>query len=133
MQEKEVQLRQECEDLQKKLQDPAIYSSKDYPKLAKRQKYLEDILALFDDLHRIEKHTAQTRELVASGGEISELAKEELEELRGQKHTVEQALSEALAPEDPNNDRDVIVEIRAAAGGDEPLFFPGAVFSMCSR
>lgn len=133
MEEKEKDLRQEFEELQKKLQDPAIFSDKKYPKLAKRSKELEDIIALFDELKQIIKNEKSTQEIIDGGGELSEMASDELEELRVKKLTIQQALNEALTPKDPNDDKDVIVEIRAAAGGDESSLFAGELYRMYVR
>jgi len=133
MEQKEQAYRSELAELESKLQDPSIYSDASYPKLAKRRSQLEDTLKLFDDVHRIEKQTADAQELVEAGGELSEMAAEELEELRAQKLAADQALILALTPVDPNNDRDVIIEIRAAAGGDESSLFAGELYRMYAR
>ncbi len=55
MDQKEQALRDELNDLQKKLQDPAIFSSKDYPKLARRQNQLEEIVGLIDEIAKLKK------------------------------------------------------------------------------
>jgi peptide chain release factor 1 len=133
MDNKQQSLRQEYEELQKRLQDSAIFSSKEYPKLAKRHKQLEETLALFDAVERIDKHIAEAQELVDAKSELSELARAELEELQGAQVVAKEALHEALVPKDPNNDRDVVMEIRAAAGGDEASLFAGDLFRMYSR
>lgn len=133
MEAKQQELRQELEALQTRLQEPSIFASKDYPRLAKRQKELEEIVSLFDKLKNITKHEAEATELSKAGGEMAEMAREELQELQTQKQTVEQALSEALTQKDPNDERDVIIEIRAAAGGDESSLFAGELFRMYVR
>ena len=133
MDSQEQNLRSEYEELKRRLEDPTIYSSKEYPKLARRQAALEEILGLFDDLTRIKKAEASAQQLSDEGGELSELAAEELEELRIQKLAAEQALAEALTPKDPNDERDAVVEIRGAAGGDEAALFAGDLFRMYSR
>lgn len=133
MDKKEQQLRGEYAELQKKLEDPSIYSSKDYPKIAKRQKYLEDTLKLFDDLSRLQRLELETHALTELDGELSELAEEELEDIRVDRLAAEQALVLALTPRDPNNDRDAVVEIRAAAGGDEASLFAGDLYRMYHR
>lgn len=133
MNSKEQSLRHELEELQKQLQDPAIFSDKKYPKLAKRQKELEDTLVLFDNLNRIVKQSAEAQELIDGKGELGELAELELEELRSARLVAEQSLSEALTPKDPNDERDAIVEIRAAAGGDEASLFAGDLYRMYTR
>lgn len=133
MEEKEKALRQEHTDLQKQLQDPAIFSDPKYPKLAKRSKELEDIIALFDQLRQIEKDLAGAKELAKGSDELATLAKAELEELQSQKTSVQESLDEALTPKDPNDDKDVIIEIRAAAGGDESSLFAGELYRMYAR
>lgn len=133
MNDKEESLRQELNDLQSKLQDPAIYSTKEYPKIAKRMSFLEDTISLFDRLNTLEKQKAQAEELEDKGGELAELATEELSEIETQLTKVNVELEEALTPKDPNDDRDIIVEIRAAAGGDEASLFAGDLYRMYTR
>jgi len=133
MDEQEQSLRREYEQLQAKLRDPSVYSSPEYPKIAKRQSQIESTLALFDDLKQIKDREASAQKMVDDGGELSELAAEELEELRVQRLTAEQTLNEALMPKDPNDERDAIIEIRAAAGGDEASLFAGDLYRMYAR
>lgn len=133
MESKEQALRQEYESLQQQLQDPGIFSDPKYPKLARRQKYLEDTLDLFDRLDTLEKETADARKLVEAGDELSALAFEELAVLQERKEALENDLAEALTPKDPNDEKDVIIEIRAAAGGDEASLFGGELYRMYVR
>ena len=133
MEAKEQQLRQELTDLQAKLQDSSIFSSPEYPKIAKRQKYLEDTVALFDNIATVTKQEDEARELVELGGELSELAFSELSHLQAKKQDLEVQLTEALTPKDPNDDKDIIMEIRAAAGGDESSLFAGELYRMYIR
>jgi len=123
----------ELADLRNALQDPGVFSTPEYPRLAKRQSELTDLIALFDELHSITKQEADAQALVDEGGELSELAAEELEELRMRRLTAEQSLSEALTPKDPNDDRNAIIEIRAAAGGDESSLFAAELYRMYAR
>jgi peptide chain release factor 1 len=133
METKEQSLRQELADLQTRLQDPSIFSSKEYPKLAKRQKFLEDSIFLFDEKLRLAAARAEAEELAKGNDELAELAGFELTELEEKIANNDAALQEALTPKDPNNDRDVIVEIRAAAGGDESSLFAGELYRMYAR
>ncbi len=133
MENKENQLRQEYEQLQSKLQDTSIFSSKEYPKLAKRSKQLEDILSLFDEIHRLKTNLDEAKELSRGNDELAELAKIEVEETETKLLSLQEKLTELLTPQDPNNDRDVIVEIRAAAGGDESSLFAGELYRMYIR
>ena len=82
MDSKEHSLRTEYEALQQKLQDPSVYSDTGYPKLAKRQSYLEHVVALFDEKHDLANKFAQAKIVAAEGGELGELANAELEELK---------------------------------------------------
>jgi peptide chain release factor 1 len=133
MEQKETNLRAELEALKHKLAEPDIYSDKAYPKLAKREKHLSETIGLFDEIKRLRAEIAETEIMAASDDELGELAKEELTELRERLATATAALSEALTPKDPNDDRDVVIEIRAAAGGDEASLFGGDLYRMYIR
>lgn len=134
MEAKEQALREEYEALQAKLQDPSIFSSPEYPKIAKRQNKLETIISLFNDHHSFAKAKADAEELVRGNDpELADLAKMELEELEGKIASNNEKLQEALTPKDPNDEKDVVIEIRAAAGGDESAIFAGELYRMYAR
>ncbi len=134
MDAKEQTLRAELTELQGRLQDPAIYSDKSYPKLAKRLSDLEKITILFDEKHQLADAQVQADEMLRGNDpELSELAKAELEDLGRQISANEAALVEALVPKDPNDERDVIIEIRAGAGGDEASLFAAELYRMYAR
>ncbi len=133
MDSKETELRKELKDLQAKLQDPAIFSSKDYPKLAKRLSHLEETLSLFEERARLKRTYSEAKELTISGDELAELAQQELDETDSKLQMAEAQLLEKLTPQDPNNERDCIIEIRAAAGGDEASLFAGELYRMYAR
>jgi len=134
MEQKEQVLRAEQAELESKLQDPNIYSDPSYPKLAKRKSQLDDLVALFDEKAKLAHDKAEAEELKNSpDAELQQMAMMELEELGPRLQLNEQKLIEALTPQDPNNDRDVIIEIRAAAGGDESALFAGELYRMYTR
>jgi peptide chain release factor 1 len=134
MESKEKQLRSELAALDEKLQDPSIYSDPGYPKLAKRRSQLEEIITLFDEKAKLLNDKAAAEELrISDDAEIAQLAVSELGELETALTAVEEKLIDALTPQDPNNDRDVIIEIRAAAGGDESSLFAGELYRMYVR
>jgi peptide chain release factor 1 len=134
MESKEQLLRQELTDIEHRLSDPAIFSDAAYPKLAKRRAKVESILNLFDEKAQLADAKSQAEEMLRSGdNELSDLAKSELAELEPKITTNLVTLTEALTPQDPNNDRDVIIEIRAAAGGDESAIFAGELYRMYIR
>jgi len=134
MEQKEQHLREEFEQLEQRLVDPAIFSSREYPKLAKRRQALEDIIRLFDERAALAQHK-QEAETLAQGDdrELAELAKVELDDLSEKIAANDETLHAALTPKDPNDDRDVVIEIRAAAGGDEASLFGADLYRMYSR
>jgi len=134
MQQKETHLRAELAELTERLNDPSIFSSKDYPRIAKRRQELEHTVALFDERAQLVKSQAEATELLhGEDAEMVELARAELDELTDKIATNEDALREALTPKDPNDDRDVVIEIRAAAGGDEASLFAAELYRMYIR
>jgi peptide chain release factor 1 len=134
MEEKERALRAELLELDAKLQDPAVFADKSYSKLAKRKSQLDELIALFDTKKRLAKDKLAALELQNNPDtELQQMAEQELAELEKQITANDEILIEALTPTDPNNDRDVIVEIRAAAGGDESSLFAGELYRMYSR
>lgn len=134
MDAKEQSIRAEHSELEHKLQDPSVFSDKNYPKLAKRKSKLDDLLALFDERRKLADDYSAANELKSSPDyELQQMALAELEDLGPKIETNEQRLIEALTPQDPNNERDVIIEIRAAAGGDESALFAGELYRMYIR
>src|SRR5687768_1256740 len=134
MEQKEAHLRNELVELAKRLDDPVIYSTPEYPKLAKRRTELENVLTLFDEQRTLARQKTSTQVLAeADDHELAVLAKMELEQLEEQITANNTALEEALTLKDPNDDRDVVVEIRAAAGGDEASLFAGDLYRMYIR
>jgi len=133
MEEKIQALREELLEIQDQLKDPAVFSSPEYPKIAKRQSRLEQIIHLYDEQQTLSKQLADAQELMSAGGELAELASMEQEELSERLESISAELDEALTPKDPNDERDVIVEIRAAAGGDEASLFAGELYRMYAR
>ena len=134
MEEKEHNLRQEYQKLQAELQNPDVFGRTDYPTLAKRQGELAKILALFDQKKVLGAQLAEAEDMTSSPDiELAELAKTEMAKLRVLLNENEASLSEELTPKDPNDEREAVVEIRAAAGGDEAGLFAGDLYRMYSR
>lgn len=135
MEQKETALRQELSELASRIDgDSSIFSTKEYPKLAKRRQELENVVGLFDERKSLMAKRTDAEELAqGSDAELAELAKMELEELQEAATRNDEALHEALTPKDPNDDRDVVIEIRAAAGGDEASLFAADLYRMYVR
>ncbi|HVS78808.1 MAG TPA: peptide chain release factor 1 [Candidatus Saccharimonadales bacterium] len=134
MDSSEEKLRQELESLRAKLQDPDIFSSKEYPALARRQSELEKITGLFDKRKKLEAELTDAQAMsAAEDPDLAELAAKEATQLKDSIEKTDAELSEALLPQDPNDERDCIMEIRAAAGGDEASLFAGDLYRMYNR
>jgi peptide chain release factor 1 len=134
MEQKAQHLRAEFSELEQRLSDPAIFSTKEYPRLAKRRQELERMLDLFDTRANLAQQQAEAKDLLDSGDQdMADLAKVELEELETSIALNDEALREALTPKDPNDDRDIVMEIRAAAGGDEASLFAADLYRMYVR
>jgi peptide chain release factor 1 len=124
----------ELDELQTRIaNDPAIYSSKEYPRIAKRAKELEDIIATSKEITELESQKVEAEQLANGADELAELAVLELSTLNSQLVTLNSQLGDLLTPKDPNNERNAIIEIRAGAGGDESSLFSGELFRMYSR
>jgi peptide chain release factor 1 len=134
MEAKRQELQSEFDNIKKRLEDPDIYKSKEYPRLAKRQSDIEQILELFTLQETLLKQLNDSKNMVDNGDpELASLINEENNELNAKLETVDQQLHDALIPKDPNDSRDAIIEIRGAAGGDESSLFAGDLFKMYSR
>lgn len=134
MENKQANLREEYITLKKQLEDPNIYSSKDYPKLAKRLVELERIVSIYDEISKAQSQLDEANILAKSGdSEMAEMAREEAERLDESLGLMKEDLQNLLLSKDPNDERDCILEIRAAAGGDEASLFAGELYRMYQR
>ena len=134
MEQKEQKIRREYAELESSLGDPDIFSDPSYPKLARRHSQLESLITLFDERNKLAHDRAEAEELKnGDDNELRIMAEAELAELAAKTSQNEAKLAEALTPQDPNNDRDVFIEIRAAAGGDESSLFAGELYRMYIR
>ncbi len=124
------------EELGRELSDPNVILDQDrYKKLAKAHSDLEAIVAKFREykgsMEEAEELKAMLREKLDD--ELHEMAKEELSELEAKIEKLANDLKILLLPKDPNDEKNVIVEIRAGTGGEEAALFAGDLFRMYSR
>jgi peptide chain release factor 1 len=103
--------------------------------LAKERATLQDTVTLFDEYRAISQQLDETRTILHESREedIRALAQEEMESLQQQREQLEKQLRKALLPKDSNDDKDVIVEIRAGTGGEEAALFAGDLYRMYVR
>jgi peptide chain release factor 1 len=134
MEQHEADLRAEISELDKRLADPGIYSDSSYPKLAKRRNELAIIIKLYDELETLQKSLDQAVELKpSSDAELRAMAEEEIAQIEPKLKVIKEKIIQATTTQDPNDSRDVIMEIRAAAGGNESSLFASDLFRMYGR
>lgn len=120
----------ELATLKAKLDDPSYYSSKEYPKTAKRISEIEEVLNTLQEIDKNKNSLAEAQSLAHSNDELAELAQMEIEETSEKLEKLNSKLEELLIPKDPNQEKDCIFEIRAGAGGDESSLFAGELYRM---
>ncbi len=121
------------QELQNELAKPEVYNDRNKMKsLSKEASDLEETVHTFHEYQKVLHDIIDTEDMVKDP-EMGELAKEELVSLEEQKKNLEEKLEILLIPKDPNDDKNVIVEIRGAAGGDEANIFAGDLYRMYSR
>lgn len=127
------ELTSEKTDLGAFLATPSAYSDPEFSGKNKRFTELEAILEKALLRQKLEAQLADAKELQGGGGELAELAKLEISETEEQLQALEDELFIMLAPKDPNDEKNVIVEIRAGAGGDEASLFAAELYRMYLR
>ena len=122
-------------EIEKHLSDPEIVKDRQaYQKLIREHAELNKIVSAFNEYQKILQGIEDSTELLQdSDPEIKNLAREELNDLNQNKDRLEDDLRKLLLPKDPNDDKNVIVEIRAGTGGDEAALFAADLFRMYSR
>src|SRR6266851_2168135 len=134
--EKLDQLGARYDELTQQLSTQELVSdSSRFQKVAKQHAELQQIVAKHREYKQIDKDLAGAHQLYleAEDSEMKQLAHDEEKQLAARKETVERELKLLLLPKDPNDERSVIVEIRAGTGGDEAAIFAGDLFRMYSR
>lgn len=123
------------EKITQTLSDPKVFSNKDeYMKYSKEQAELEPIVTKFREYKKILKQIQEAEEMIkSSDSDLKELAEEELHRLKKIKPQIEQELKVLLLPKDPRDEKNVILEIRAATGGEEAALFAADLFRMYAR
>lgn len=122
--------RQELTDF---LSRPDAFSDPDYAKKNRRLMELDELITSGSRQSELRKQINEAKEMVSSDDEMSELAKEELPELEKELADLDEKLFVMLTPKDPNDEKNVIVEIRAGAGGDEASLFAAELLRMYLR
>ena len=122
-------------DVQEKLSDPeVIQDMKAFSKLNKEYKALKIIDDTYHQYKLILESVKENKEMLLDDDpEMQTLAQEELETLEGQQEKIEEEIKILLIPKDPDDDKNVIFEIRSGTGGDEASIFAGDLYKMYSK
>ena len=123
------------EELEQKMASPEFYNDPvAVGKLAREQKELAPIVEAYREYARLEKNAAEALELIESESdpELREMAQEEYKSAGEAMEELREKIKVMLLPKDPNDSRNVIVEIRGGAGGDEAALFAGSLYRMYS-
>ncbi len=133
MLEKLEEIEQRFEQVEAQLQDPNIVvNPSELQRLGKARAELEDIVTIIRDYKKALKGLEEAEEMMGDP-ELKELAFEEVTQLKAEIPVLEDRLKAMLVPKDPNDDKSVIIEIRAAAGGEEAALFANEIYRMYAR
>jgi peptide chain release factor 1 len=130
------QIEERSQEIARRLADPSIFSQQaEYARLRKEHADSQEIVERFGEYRDVLKKLSEAQHILAEDGdrELHELAQAEVDELSGRQTALEADLKRLLLPRDPNDDKNVFVEIRAGAGGDEAALFAGDLARMYSK
>jgi peptide chain release factor 1 len=137
MQDKLEHIEKRYEQLQQKASDPSVVSDmKAYRETMKALSDLEEVVRKYREWKGVDRHFRETKELLSTlkgDDELRELAEIELEELEEKLPVLDRELKILLQPKDPNDEKNVFVEIRAGTGGDEASLFAAEIMRMYVR
>jgi len=124
------------EELGELLSDPAVISdTKRFMQLSKEEANTRETVEVYRRYKEVVEGIKDTEEMLGENldAEMAEMAKEELSDLKKEKDVLEERIMILLLPKDPNDDKNIIMEIRGAAGGDEAALFAGDLFNMYQK
>jgi peptide chain release factor 1 len=134
MYDKLTDIEKRYDELQRKIADPAVVTDvKAYREAMKSISEIGDVVAKFRELKDVRKRLAEAREMLKADDDLRELAAAEIAELEGKEPALESELKLLLQPKDPNDEKNVFVEIRAGTGGDEASLFASEIMRMYIR
>lgn len=136
MQDKLEAIKERFEEVSQQIIQPEIVSdSTKYSKLSKEYKDLGKIVEQYAIYQKLQKDIAGTKDMIVNekDEELRQMAKEELDELLPKMEEMDLIIKELLIPKDPNDSRNIILEVRGGTGGDEAAIFAGDIFRMYQR
>jgi peptide chain release factor 1 len=134
MYEKLDEIDQRYNELQRKSSEPDVVTDvKAYRETMKAIAEISDVVAKYRELRQVQKRLADAREMLHADDDMRELAEMEIAELEPRGPALEQEIRVLLQPKDPNDDKNVFVEVRAGTGGDEASLFAAEIMRMYIR
>lgn len=127
------ELKNEKQEIAEFLAQPDAYSDPSFATKNRRLIELDEIISLVDERDNKEKALEEAKELASGSDELAELAKLEITEIESRLEEIENELFIKLTPKDPNDEKNIIIEIRAGAGGDEASLFASELYRMYLR
>ncbi len=124
------------EELGELLSDPEVVTdTKRFMQLSKEEASIRETVEVYRRYKKVIDGIKETEELLGENldADMQEMAKEELADLKKEKEVLEENIKILLLPKDPNDDKNIIMEIRGAAGGDEAALFAGDLFTMYQK
>lgn len=117
------------------IQPDIMADMKNYSKLSKEYKDLEKVVKKYNEYQEVLTNISSAKEVLETekDADFRQMAKEEIETQQSRKEELEEELKQMLIPKDPNDSKDVVLEIRAGTGGDEAAIFAGDLFRMYQR
>jgi len=134
--EKLREVEERYDELAEKLADPNVWGDqKEYQRLAKAHSDLTDIVTAYREYKKVVQELKDTEEMLHGrlDEELRELAQSELDSLKAGEQEIAQKLRIMLLPKDPNDEKSVLIEIRAGTGGEEAALFAGDLYRMYTR
>lgn len=127
------ELERRYQELESLLSDPTVINNQpEFRKFSREHSDLNDLVAAYRRYRKVTEEIKDNNELL-SDPEMKEMAEEELSRLESEKEQLQADIQLLLLPKDPNDNKSVILEIRAGTGGDESALFAGDLFRMYSR
>ena len=130
------ELEKKLSSLEEKLSDPALIANqREYKKVAQEHAQVTKLASLCSVYRKVHEELAENNEMLheEEDPELLELVKNDIHELKEKSDKLENDIKNLLLPKDPNDEKNILLEIRAGTGGDEAALFVGDLFKMYSR
>src|SRR5206468_11668204 len=128
-------IQERSDEIARELANPAAFGQAEYARLRKEHAETLEVVERIQAYQEVLRRLGEARHILSEGGdrELQELAQSEIDDLGSRQTALEDELKRKLLPRDPNDERNVFVEVRAGAGGDEAALFAGELMRMYTK